>query len=502
VRAPKKRTAKKTARKPAARKATTRKADALVLCARVNDQVTLDVYDTGKVGAFFDGYGIEIGHIGPGAVTSARKLSEGLPITSFSPARKAVDKEIEALVRHLARSGFLEYRLVPPRGADMIAIEPQVRDYWPQVAKLGNADTVVLSRFAYLRRRGSELVLESPRSPALFRIADPRIAAAVAGLVRPQKIGALRQDKAFAGLALLGLLVACGILFKVGGKDEGLRAHEGDQHLVVWDFHDLLFHTRSTEGRHASPLGSRYPFVGSIAPPPAVHWPWQGEPIDLKAFASPDDEPASPLSALLQARHSVRDFDQAKPITLAELARFLELTAQVKSKWSSPLDFGEGRVGPVLDYTSRPYPSAGSAYELELYLNVTQCEGLANGFYHYDADRHALVQIAAPAQAIEAQLESAAFAMDAMGLPQILLTVAARFDRVAWKYSAIAYSLILKDVGVLLQTLSLAVTEMGLGGCAIGTGNVELFSKLTGLPFHVEGPVGQFALGRSAPAAS
>ena len=38
---------------------------------------------------------------------------------------------------------------------------------------------------------------------------------------------------------------------------------------------------------------------------------------------------------------------------------------------------------------------------------------------------------------------------------------------------------------------------MGLGGCAIGTGNIDLFAKMTGLDFHVEGPVGQFALGRS-----
>ena len=56
--------------------------------------------------------------------------------------------------------------------------------------------------------------------------------------------------------------------------------------------------------------------------------------------------------------------------------------------------------------------------------------------------------------------------------------------------------MILKDVGVLLQTLYLTATDMGLGGCAIGTGNIDLFAKLTGQPFHVEGPVGQFALGR------
>jgi SagB-type dehydrogenase family enzyme len=71
---------------------------------------------------------------------------------------------------------------------------------------------------------------------------------------------------------------------------------------------------------------------------------------------------------------------------------------------------------------------------------------------------------------------------------------------VAWKYSSIAYALILRDAGVLLQTLYLMATDAGLGGCAIGTAHIELFAKMTGLEFHVESPVAQFALGRPAPA--
>jgi len=130
------------------------------------------------------------------------------------------------------------------------------------------------------------------------------------------------------------------------------------------------------------------------------------------------------------------------------------------------------------------------------YLTVANCQGLARGFYHYDADRHALVPISAHAQELEAQLAAAEFAMGAAGAPQILITIAARFGRVSWKYSALAYSLILKDVGVLMQTLYLMATDMGLGGCAIGTNNIDLFAKITGLEFHVEGPVGKFALGR------
>jgi SagB-type dehydrogenase family enzyme len=92
--------------------------------------------------------------------------------------------------------------------------------------------------------------------------------------------------------------------------------------------------------------------------------------------------------------------------------------------------------------------------------------------------------------------------MDAPAVPQILVTIAARFGRVSWKYSSIALSLILKDAGVLMQTFYLMAADMGLGGCAIGIANVELFAKMSGLEFHVEGPVGQFALGRPAPPAS
>ncbi len=47
-----------------------------------------------------------------------------------------------------------------------------------------------------------------------------------------------------------------------------------------------------------------------------------------------------------------------------------------------------------------------------------------------------------------------------------------------------------------MQSLYLMTTEMELGGCVSGSNHIELFGKLTGLEFHVEGPVGLFALGR------
>ena len=92
---------------------------------------------------------------------------------------------------------------------------------------------------------------------------------------------------------------------------------------------------------------------------------------------------------------------------------------------------------------------------------------------------------------------AAASAMGVEAPPQILITIAARFGRISWKYSSLAYSLILKDVGVLLQTFYLMATDLDLGGCpAVGIANIDLFAKMTGIEFHVEGPVGQFAMGR------
>jgi SagB-type dehydrogenase family enzyme len=151
----------------------------------------------------------------------------------------------------------------------------------------------------------------------------------------------------------------------------------------------------------------------------------------------------------------------------------------------------------VVEYATRPYPSGGGSWELELYLAVDKCDGLARGFYHYDAGGHALVPIDVRAHELEALLAGAEFAMGAPAVPQILITIAARFGRISWKYSSLAYALILKDVGVLMQTLYLMATDMGLGGCAIGTTNIDLFAKMTGIEFHVEGPVGQFAIGRA-----
>jgi SagB-type dehydrogenase family enzyme len=467
------------------------------LAARLGSHVTLEARTGGEIAACFDGISVGLGKFSARAAECAQGLRRGLPLSTFASHSRNVDKEIHSLVRRLAVHGLLEYRLGRSRnGSDLVVIEPQVPDYWPQTPELREADVVVLSRFAYMRRRANEMVLESPRAGALFKICNPKIAVALAMLSTPQQIRRLRRRPGFPGIELLTLLVDCQILFRTDAAGGGgLRPAEGDDSLVLWDFHDLLFHARSTEGRHANPLGGVYPYIDVLSPLPAVRPNWPGNKIDLRRFSDAHREAISSAAKLLRERHSTREFDDQRPITLDELARFLDGAARVQSEWQTTLDAGDS---PTLSYTARPYPSAGASYELELYLAVGKSEGLPRGFYHYDAGRHTLAPIGVRAGELEAQLKAAGLAMATSTVPQILITIAARFGRISWKYSSLAYALILKDVGVLMQTFYLMATDMGLGGCAIGTTNIELFANMTGLEFHVEGPVGQFALGRGA----
>jgi SagB-type dehydrogenase family enzyme len=462
--------------------------------ARLCRHVRLEAQASGEIVVGFDGYSDGLGTFGPRAADRAQELRVGLPLSSFGSKSRTVDKEIGRLVQRLARRGLLEYRLARSRdGEDLVVIEPQVPDYSPQAAQLGDAGALVLSRFAYMRRRGDEMVLESPRAGALFRICDLHIATAVAMLSTPRQVKQWRRQEGFPGVELLALLLDCQILVEVGAANRGrLRLVEGDGELALWDFHDLLFHARSTEGRHANPLGGVYPYVGVIPPPPAVRLSWPGKTVDLSKFSAAHSQALSPIAQALRKRSSTRSFDDQRPVTLAELSRFLDGTARVLSRSNAAPDLDDG------GHTVRPYPSAGAAYELELYLAVNLCEALARGFYHYDAGAHALAPIGVATNELEALLAGAQYAMDAPAAPQILITIAARFGRVSWKYSSIAYALILKDVGVLTQTLYLMASDMELGGCAIGIANIDLFAKMTGVEFHVEGPVGQFAIGRGA----
>lgn len=75
------------------------------------------------------------------------------------------------------------------------------------------------------------------------------------------------------------------------------------------------------------------------------------------------------------------------------------------------------------------------------------------------------------------------------------MILTSRFSRLSWKYDAIAYSLTLKNVGVLFAYMYLIGTALGLATCALGCGDSATFASATGLDVLEESSVGEFILG-------
>ena len=320
--------------------------------------------------------------------------------------------------------------------------------------------------------------MESPLALARVELA-PRAMPRLAELFDPR--GAVAPGK--AADPLVALLDAAGLLTRLG---PGTRsAEDRDPALRTWEFADLLFHARSRLGRHDAPAGATFEHLGRLPPLPAVKQrAARGIPLPrptLRRVARSDPS----LTAVLERRRSRRG--PAAPLSLAQLGEFLFRAARVRRR---------RRASARLPYqtSSRPYPSGGACYPLELYLAVRQCRGLAAGLYHYDPLGHRLEPVPDGAAHVDALLGDTRQEFGAGAAP-VLFVITARFARVSWKYRSMAYSVLLKDVGVLMQTMYLVATAMGLSPCAVGCGDAERSARALGTPYLEESSVGEFLLG-------
>lgn len=125
---------------------------------------------------------------------------------------------------------------------------------------------------------------------------------------------------------------------------------------------------------------------------------------------------------------------------------------------------------------------------------MNNCEGLDPGIYHYHPSEHRLCVISPLDESAERLLIDANKSTGKNVYPQILFVSGARFQRVAWKYQSMAYALVLKNTGILMQTFYLVATAMGLAPCG-GGGDSNLFCKVVGTDCLEVTSVGEFILG-------
>ncbi|MER6917166.1 SagB family peptide dehydrogenase [Streptomyces sp. NPDC000594] len=384
---------------------------------------------------------------------------------------------------------------------------------------VGTGHPIRLSHFAFLRSEGKGFVLESPTSLHRVVLHCPEAAWVVSMLGRPITSAEVADAVPLpveATMEIIAHLLATGMAvpaepppdtageLSASGESAARRpcgdptrtaapdfAEDQDPALASWSAVDLLFHTRSTLGRHDADFGATYPLADRMAPAPAVKPLPDGPRIFLdrpKLAEVPAADP--PLTTVLEERRSMRTFGSGA-LSAATLGEFLYRALRVRSLHENP---GNGHEGP---FTDRPYPSGGRAYELEFYLAVRDCAGIPPGIHYYAPLEHCLVQVgdADPGSAMAEMFDEARVAAGLTDPPSVVMTITSRIHRLTWKYSGLAYALTLKHVGAVTQNLYLIGTAMGLASCALGSGDIDLAARATGLDWRIEPSVGGFVLG-------
>ncbi len=346
---------------------------------------------------------------------------------------------------------------------------------------------VKLSRFAAARAEDGILAVRAPGSHLAVDLnpAAGALLGALAAWRGPPAIAELTPGLSGDAIGqVLRLFRAAGLLVAGQPADDPETAQP---EAAQWAPADLWLHARSRGPATVAGYGGTYPGAGRSAPLPASPPPRGTRRIaletpDMPAIALRDP----PLSRVIEARCSVREHDDAGPITVGQLGELLFRCVR--------------RLGTVAgadgqELARRPYPSGGALHELEVYPLVTACRDLEPGLWHYRADAHELELAAEPGPATEALVASARAGALMDSDPQVVLLVSARFGRIMWKYETVGYPLILKHVGVLYQTFYLVGTAMGLAVCGLGGGDADEFARATGLGYFTEGTVGELVLG-------
>jgi SagB-type dehydrogenase family enzyme len=339
---------------------------------------------------------------------------------------------------------------------------------------------VTLDRFACLRRTPRGAVLQAPDTPCDLVLDDPARGGLIARLAAGPIATAPVSDP--VDRALLMILDVLGFATDVDATEPPAQQ--------TWEFHDRLFHRAARSYQDNIQRGGTYRFCDIFPAPPALRPSYPGDVIALPVSSPQRLARSRSLLDVMEGRRSRRAM-AAEPLRLDEVAEVLHRVARVTAVL--PHD------DPPQDCMLRPFPSGGAIHELEFYLGVGACAGLEPGFYHYRGQEHALTRLANAETASGAMLADCAWAWGQRDQPpQVLVVIASRLPRSAWKYEGIAYKLSLLNAGLALQSLYLVTTDLGLAGCAAGSGDPDLFARATGVDPWEETSIAEFGFGRPA----
>lgn len=153
------------------------------------------------------------------------------------------------------------------------------------------------------------------------------------------------------------------------------------------------------------------------------------------------------LGAIAKRRHSCRDFS-SRPLSAKRLSRLL---SSVRA-WNGP--------------ESRAFPSAGASYACEVFCISWAVEGFEGQLFYYDALSHGTVTLPGRAPSWDEAQDKINVRVN--GRPAALIVAVIFPQRVTAKYGERGGRFALLEAGAVMQQLSLATAENGLGGLVVG----------------------------------
>ncbi|MEW6232013.1 MAG: SagB/ThcOx family dehydrogenase [Chloroflexota bacterium] len=216
---------------------------------------------------------------------------------------------------------------------------------------------------------------------------------------------------------------------------------------------------------------------------------WGRQPAQYKEYARAQVIPLPPargsrglsLEEAIERRRSVRDYS-GEPMTVEELSRLLYYTCGInEERWGQGL---------------RAAPSAGALYPIEVYPVVHHVADLAPGLYHYSYPNHALERLKEGDYRLS--MVRHGVGQEFLGWANVVLVLAAIFQRTRWKYQERTYRYVLLEAGHIGQNAYLAATSMGLGACAVGAFFDDDLNRLLEVDGTQEAVVYLLAVGKKA----
>ena len=165
----------------------------------------------------------------------------------------------------------------------------------------------------------------------------------------------------------------------------------------------------------------------------------------------------------LYKRRSVRAYGD-EPLTLIEISQLL---------WAA-----QGVTESIRGF--RTSPSAGALYPLEVYVVISDVDGVTEGVYKYNPYQHEIVRIRAGN--VKNDLANAALGQTCVAESATVIVFSAVYERTTQKYGTRGSRYVHMEAGHAAQNVYLQAVSLNLGTVAVGAFGDKEVKKILNMP--------------------